>query len=146
MTFLKKLTFFVLLAIFVRAFISLVERPDGSAINQALHASEKMARLASYINQNRSRIETLDFELYKNGFIYQNSIPLESFFPDIKFVGIPENERLEKFPDVDYYLYSEKNKLGMLCNGRVFYGEYNREKIDTIHMNQDVTLKYRNVK
>lgn len=127
--------------ILIRVVILLGE-PWGSGktrTSKAVIASEKMARLIAFMNNERHEGEVLNFEQSKRRFASQFALEASTFFTDIEFAQIQENERTGMLVEVDYYLFMKDPNFGLLCNGRLFRGDFDKERLKHISMNQDIS-------
>ena len=128
-------------AVLLRIIILLGEPWQSGSANRGLVASEKMARLIAFINLEKQEGQPIDFAQSKLRFTYSIGVISDSFFSDIEFAAIPDSERLERMPSVDYYLFSRAAGVGLLCNGKLFYGPFSKARLDHTSMAQDITTK-----
>ena len=104
-------------------FVYLINALPATKNSPMCSESGKMSRLVAYINNDKSQQSVKEkLDDYKAEFGYK-------LFPEeIMVCSIDERYRVGKLADVEYYIYSEKLKIGVLSNGVMFNGEFVAER------------------
>jgi hypothetical protein len=120
------------LLIFVR-FIIFMGEPWGGArlAKQDCRDSWRMTRMVAAINEARR----LNLHTPEEQFDQLFFVPSER--GGITLADIPSTDQKEDLQNVDYFLFAKESQIGVLSNGKTFYGPYDAKSLQSMKWSKD---------